>query len=134
MKLQNQIKEREKAELAILEERQKYRIIFENSPLGLIYFDHEGVIRDCNPIFMEMMGSSRDKLIGFSTARKGTPEMRRVLAKAQTGEPAIFEGNYISATGNKKMYLRAVFNPVSPGSTKTEVIATVEKLGEFREE
>ncbi|ACS81804.1 PAS domain-containing protein [Maridesulfovibrio salexigens] len=133
-KLQNQIREREKAEQAILEERQKYRVIFDNSPLGVIYFDHEGVIRDCNPKFMELMGSTKKELIGFSTAKKGTPEMREVMDKALNGESAIYEGNYISVTGNKKMYIRAVFNPVSPGKTTTEVIATVEQLGEFREE
>ncbi|WP_421903895.1 PAS domain S-box protein [Maridesulfovibrio sp.] len=133
IKLQNQIREREKAEQKILEEQQKYRVIFDNSPLGLIYFDHEGVIRDCNPKFIELMGSTRENLIGFSTANKGTPEMRKVIDEALNGKSAIYEGNYISVTGNKKMYARAVFNPVSPGSAETEVIATVEKLGEFRE-
>ncbi|WP_320173776.1 PAS domain S-box protein [Maridesulfovibrio sp.] len=134
IKLQNQIREREKAELAILEERRKYRVIFDNSPLGIIYFDHEGIIRDCNPKFMDLMGSTKDKLIGFNTAEKGTPEMREVMEKALNGESALYEGNYISVTGKKKMYIRAVFNPVAPGSNATEVIATVEKLGEFREE
>lgn len=133
-KLQNQIEERKKAEQAILEERQKYSVIFENSPLGLIYFDHDGEIKDCNKKFAELMGSAREELIGFNSALHGTKEMRKIIEKALNGEPATYEGNYISITGKKKMYMRTRFNPVSPGNNKTELIATVEKLGEFREE
>ncbi|TIH13072.1 PAS domain S-box protein [Marinifilum sp. JC120] len=133
MKLKNQIREREKAEQAISEERRIHKVIFENSPLGIIYFDHEGIIRDCNRKFIEQMGSTREKLIGFNAVQKGTGEMKKAVKQALSGEPAIYESNYISITGNKKMYIRSRFNPVSPGSPKTEVIATVEELGNFRE-
>lgn len=108
----------------------RYRVIFEKSPLGMIRFSPDGTILDCNQRFIDLMGSSREKLIGFNTAKQSTPEMRRTIKKALSGETAVFEDEYTSVTGGMTLWLRVVFNPVHPGRSPTEVIATFEDVSE----
>ncbi|MEI8095646.1 MAG: response regulator [Spirochaetales bacterium] len=118
------------AELALLESEAQHRIVFENSPLGMIYFSQKGEILDCNEKFVELMGSTREKLIGFNTARDSSPNMREALKVALAGQPSLYEDLYTSATSGKTLFLRVIFNPVSPGLTSTEVIATLEDITE----
>lgn len=108
----------------------RYRLIFEFSPLAMIRFDKTGTIIDCNQKFIDLMGSSREALIGFNTIRKSNPQMSTAVQKAVSGEKAEFEDTYTSVTGNKTTYIRAVFNPVKSGTNPTEVIATLEDISE----
>ena len=121
---------RAKAEEARLKSEHRYEIIFKNSPLGIILFDHEGYIIDCNEPFIQTMGSSRDKLIGFNTARQSSPKMRETIKKALAGEVAVFEDEYTSITGGVTKSLRVVFNPITPERTPTGVIATLEDISD----
>ena len=121
---------REEAEEALRESEQRHKVIFQNSPLGMVLFDSDGTIVDCNPPFVNLMGSSREKLIGFCTARRSSPEMRAALAKALAGECAVFENEYTSVTGGLTRDLRVVFNPINPGGAPAGVIATLEDIGE----
>ena len=54
--------------------------------------------------------------------------IRDGLRKAVKGERTDFEGEYTSVVGGKTAYLRLVFNPVNPGQTSTQVIATMEDI------
>ncbi len=124
------ITERKQIEEMLRDSEQRHRVIFENAPLGMIRFSPDGTILDCNDRFISLMGSSRDKLIGFNTARQSTPVMRETIKRALAGETAVYEEEYTSITGGKTTYLRVAFNPVNPGQSPTGVIATLEDVGE----
>ncbi len=126
------ITERKKMEEELRENEQRYRIIFEKTPLAVISFDAEGTIVDFNEKFLEMMGSSREKLLGFNTARQSSPKMQETIKKALAGEIASFEGPYTSITGNKTTYLRGIFSPITPGHSPSAVIATLEDVTELK--
>ncbi|AGW14688.1 transporter substrate-binding domain-containing protein [Megalodesulfovibrio gigas] len=126
------ITERKKTEAALQESEKRHRVIFEKSPLGMILFSKDGTIMDCNDKFVELMGSPREKLIGFNTARQSTPNMRATLRRALDGEATVFEDEYTSVTGGRTMVLRASFNPINPNTRPTGVIATVEDITERR--
>ena len=121
---------RARAEDALRKSEHRYKIIFQNSPLGIILFDPEGFIVDCNEPFIRTMGSSREKLIGFNTARQSSPKMRETIKKALAGEVAVFEDEYTSITGGITKSLRVVFNPITPERTPTGVIATLEDISD----
>ena len=128
------ITERKRAEEALKESEINMRTIYENSPLGMIHFSRDGTILDCNDMFVELMGSSRAKLIGFNTPKQTKDEeLRAAIIKALAGETAEYEGDYTSVTGNKTTSLRIVFNPTEPGTSPTEVIATLEDITERRQ-
>ncbi|WP_421899973.1 ATP-binding protein [Maridesulfovibrio sp.] len=107
-----------------------YRLIFEFSPLAVIRFDKTGTIIDCNQKFIDLMGSSKEKLIGFNTIRKSSPKMSAAVKQAVEGNRSEYEDIYTSVTGNKTTYIRAVFNPIKKGKNPTEVIATLEDISE----
>jgi PAS domain S-box-containing protein len=94
------ISERKQAEEALRESEINMRTIFENSPLGMIHFSKDGTILDCNDMFVELMGSSREKLIGFNTPKQTNDEqLRAAIIRALAGETAEYEGDYTSVTG-----------------------------------
>ncbi|HCY87652.1 MAG TPA: hypothetical protein DHV36_21135 [Desulfobacteraceae bacterium] len=114
----------------LVQSEHQHRIIFENSPLGMIRFSPDGTIEDMNDKFAELMGASREQLLGFNTATQSSPEMQALLKRALSGQTSVYEDEYTSVNGNKKLFLRVVFNPVNPGSKTTEVIATLEDITE----
>ncbi|OIQ50632.1 Sensory/regulatory protein RpfC [Pseudodesulfovibrio hydrargyri] len=124
------ITDRKRAEDKLKDSERRHRVIFENSPLGMIRFGREGRILDCNDRFVEMMGSTREALIGFSLLDGANQKMRRALETALAGHPSAYEDYYTSQTGNREAFLHIQFNPVNPGHSPTEVIATLEDFSE----
>ncbi|XXJ18594.1 PAS domain S-box protein [Desulfovibrio caledoniensis] len=124
------ITERKRILDKLKDSERRHRVIFENSPLGMIRIGREGRILDCNDRFVEMMGSSRDALIGFQMLGMNNRKMSRALATAVDGEPSAYEDYYASETGDREAYLHIQFNPVNPGHSPTEVIATLEDFSE----
>jgi PAS domain S-box-containing protein len=121
---------RKEIEAALVASEHRHRVIFENSPLGMILFDSAGTILDCNDAVITLMGSSRDRLIGFDAAKLESPIARAGLQRALAGKPAFIEGEYTSVTGGVTRVLRANFNPVHPGQSPSGVIATLEDITE----
>ncbi len=127
------ITERQEAEQALRESEQRTRVIFEKSPLGIIFFNPDGTILDCNPQLVALMGSSREKLLHFEVSRIADPLMLDAVRQALSGQPAVYEDRYTSITGGVTRDLRILFNPIQPGSNPTAVIATYEDISERRE-
>jgi PAS domain S-box-containing protein len=127
------ITKRKEMEARLQASELKHRTIFENSPLGLILFDNEGFIVDCNERFVKLMRSSREQLIGFHTLKAASdPAVREGLAEALDGKQAEFEGEYTSATGGATRQLRIIYNPINTSQLPTGVIATLEDITERR--
>ncbi|MEF2229921.1 MAG: ATP-binding protein, partial [Pseudodesulfovibrio sp.] len=117
-------------EAVLRESEHRHRVIFENSPLGMVRFSAEGVILDCNDHFAKIMGADRARLKGFNPLAGTSPGMREVAGRAIAGERSVYEDFYTSVSGGATGYFRMVFNPVNPGQSPTEVIATVEDFSQ----
>ncbi|MBF0211561.1 MAG: transporter substrate-binding domain-containing protein, partial [Desulfamplus sp.] len=128
------ITERKKAQDEISEIAKQHQKIFESSPLGMIRINAEGTIINCNEKFIDLMGSSREKLIGFNSLKQGRDEgMKAALSKAIAGETAQYEADYTSATGGKTVPLHMRFNPVNAKQNPTEVIVVLEDITDRKE-
>lgn len=101
---------------ALRESEEKYRLIFENAPLGLLSFDENGVIVTCNEIFAQIIGSSTSRLIGLNMLQLPDKKLVAEIKKAIAGEVGTYEGIYQSVTANKATPAIAFFAPMEIGN------------------
>ncbi len=91
----------------ITEER--CRMIFEHAPIGIFYFDNKGVIIDCNQKFVDIIGSSRQALVGFDMpARLQDKKMLEQILLTLEGKTGFYEGRYRSITAKKETPVRVI--------------------------
>lgn len=67
--LQQEISERKRVDEALRESEERYRAIFENSPVGIIEAFMDGTILDANPAVCSLFGYTKDEL--RAVGRKG---------------------------------------------------------------
>lgn len=104
---------------ALQESEERYRVIFERSPLGITHFDPDGNVVSCNRQFLNIVGASREKVIGFNMFQSiKDPDMLAAFVKAVSGRIGTYEGNYRSATGDKVTPLRVLYSRVATDEGK----------------
>ena len=100
------------------ESEEKYRLLFDYSPLAHIYFDDKGVIIACNDNLAHIVSSSREALLGLNLLDIPDKNLVSAIRKALNGGIGTFEGVYYSQKGEKKTPVRALFTPVKIGEEK----------------
>lgn len=116
--------------MELLDSNSKLNVMFSETPLGMILFDPHGTILDCNDVFVQLMGSTKEALIGFNTAMQSTRKMREAIGRAMQGEKSAYRGRYTSLTGQKTTFLNIRFTPVIREGVLVNIIATLEDLGD----
>lgn len=99
------------------EAKDKYRMIFEKSPLGIIHFDTYGVITQCNKSFVDIVGVEEaniiGNIIGLDLLRSDTSEeIKKCVTAVLSGEPDNYSGSSFSFIGATDTPIRASFVPV----------------------
>ncbi|MBU2621240.1 MAG: PAS domain S-box protein [Proteobacteria bacterium] len=110
-----QIEEKKQSETALRKSEEKYRLIFEYSPLGLLSFDEKGVILACNDNFVQIIGSSREVLISLNMLNLPDKNIVSAVRKALSGSTGLYEDVYHSVTADKVTPVRALFAPMIVG-------------------
>ncbi len=106
------ITEHQQHEKILVENEARYRSIFENAPIGILQFDAKGVINSCNKNFVDILGSSFDKLIGLDMRILPDSNIQNILNKCLVGKTAEYEGKYTSFTSGKITQVRVLFSPI----------------------
>jgi len=108
------------AEERLKESEAKYRMIFENVPLGLLYFDNKGTITDCNDNFTKIIGTSRFHLLGLNILKLTDKNLVHALQSTLKGEITTYEGDYKSFTSDKVTPVRVIFAPIISEDKETK--------------
>jgi PAS domain S-box-containing protein len=97
----------------ILEQAEKLRMIFDKSPVGILHFDNQGAITECNTSFALLIGSSRESLIGLNMITDLQDD--RVISavkQALDGHMGHCEGDYVSVSAKKSVTATGNFAPI----------------------
>jgi PAS domain S-box-containing protein len=107
------ITERNRAEEALRKSEEKFRLVFEKVPIGIMHYDQTSTITDCNAKFAEIIGAPKEEIIGFNMIRQlNDNQMRKAVAVSLKGEAGYYEGDYLSVTAGKSTPIRAICQPI----------------------
>lgn len=97
----------EQAQLAatVSASEERYRLILQYSPAGIVHYNPDGVITFCNERMAQMMGTDRSRLIGLDlntlTDRRVMPALEAALA----GRDGRYEGEYLSTLSGQRIWV-----------------------------
>jgi len=113
------ITQRIKTEKALLESQEKYKAIFQSSPIGIIHFDEKGNITNANPKLFKILGTSKETLAGVNIFSKLKDEkLKEAIQLALTNGFGFYEGDYHAITSEKITPIRAYFSAIYSNNNK----------------
>lgn len=102
-----------RAQQRLKESEAKYRLIFENSPLGIVHFDHTGTVTAYNDNLLKMSGIARNRFIGINVFDYLQNEsMRAAISTCLAGRPGHYEGHYRWVHNGKTTPMKADYGPI----------------------
>ena len=96
----------------LAESDERYRLLFNGIDVGIINFDKNGKIIECNAQFVKIMDSAKNSLIGLDMHKLPNMQFRKVLIEVLEGNKSYFNGEYQSYLSGKELYLEAEFTPI----------------------
>lgn len=110
---------------------QKYRLLFEKSPVGIFQFDKNAVITDCNDKFVEILKSKIDRIIGLNLHDLKDSSVLNACLSAISGDQGLYEGIYHVTTSDAVIYIHLKTVPfVMDDSTNNGGLGIVEDITE----
>ncbi len=125
---------RKNAEAELKEAEEKYRSIFDHSPLGIMQINRQGIITTCNQKLAQILNTKINRVIGFDLLKTvQDEEVREATRSVLAGRITHYEGNYTSLTSGKLANLRGVFSPIfSNDGSVVSAIGIVEDITQRR--
>ncbi|MDD3149013.1 MAG: PAS domain S-box protein, partial [Candidatus Riflebacteria bacterium] len=119
---------------ALYETGERFRQVFENAPVGILQFDCRGIIKACNNKFLQIMKSSREKILGLDMLNLKDKKASEATRQALEGQISYYNGYYQATTSNAITPLRAILTPMSdPKGLLLGGIGIYEDISDFKD-
>lgn len=105
------ISERKSIEEELRLSESKFRVIFDNAPIGIFHYNQDGVITACNDAIVNIIGSSHSQLIGLNTLKLPNNDVVKAIGRSLAGGKGVYEGKYEPISSIKSLYINAYFEP-----------------------
>lgn len=106
------ITERKKAGENLKESEERYRQLFQDSPVGIFHYDNDYHITDCNDRFVEILNSKRKSLINLNMHLLNDKSVLPAIEKSLNGEDAFYDGYYGATTSSAKIWISMRTSPI----------------------
>jgi len=90
----------------------RYRQLFEQTPIGVVNYSTDLQVTDCNQQLVDIIGSSREALVGMNMADLKDKGPLNCLKDALEGNPGFFLGLYHTSTSDKNIWIEINSGPV----------------------
>ena len=99
------LSEIKQAQRQMLRSEGRLGTLFEQARVGVFLFDRDALITECNEQFAEMMGSPRERLVGFELGPTLDRRLKRSLAAVLKGGHESYEGPYHAGTSGRDVWI-----------------------------
>lgn len=106
------ITEQNKTLAALRESEQKIRLVLNNVPLGVVYFDSEGNILDCNDNLMVITGDSKEQIKTKNLLKLDNIKLSNEVRTTLKGSSGSYEGKFVSEFSGKVISARIEISPI----------------------
>lgn len=89
-----------------------YQYIFDKAPIGIIYYNKNGILTACNDKFVEIIGSTREQLIGLVMTNLPDINIAKAVNESLDGKIGRYQGIYSAKTSGKKTPVKVEFHPL----------------------
>ena len=104
---------------ALRESSQRLQVLFEQSPIGVMVFDRDLRVTECNERFARIVGRARDGLIGLDLTTTHDSSLVPHYKAALRGETIAYGGPYTLSAGLVEVWLQGEVSPLRDEAGET---------------
>ncbi len=97
---------------ALQQSEERYRTLFDQSPVGVYLFNKDFTITHCNEHMVQILQSSYDKVIGVDVRKLKNNSVLPLMEKVFSGQPATYEGFYEATNSSARLWLSIRLSPL----------------------
>jgi len=92
-------------EEALRESEERYRLLFRHSPVGILHYDTQLRITDCNDRLATILQSTHERLAGLDITTLKDQRIAPALREALEGRERLYEGPYRTTTSSAEVWI-----------------------------